>query len=447
MSDQTTTSATPRIDPKRWALLKTLVSDALELSSPEAQAAWLEDRCADDLALKKEASTLLAQAGCRRHDLTNSLEECAQQANAIYWQEEPLASGQRIGAYVVTRELGRGGMGTVYLAARADGQFEKDVAIKVLKRGTDTDEVLLRFAAERHILARLDHPNIARLLDAGTTSDGLPYFVMEYVAGLPVTEFVRKHHLVITDRLAVFLKICAAVEVAHRSHVIHRDLKPSNILVKADHEPKLLDFGIAKLLLSDEPPELTATLQQRFTAISASPEQARGEPITPASDVYALGALLYELLTDRKPYTYGSSRPTREEVQDKVCNQEPLAPSAAADDPVVRRELASSLDDIVLFAMRKNPERRYASVNDFAADIRRYLEGAAVQARPRPLHNGLTRILSRYYLLLIFVLVVLTILGLRPVFQKFRPFALEAPSKTVRFRLLIRASRFCRFRT
>ena len=220
-------------------------------------------------------------------DPTDTLEDCAEQATAALWQDESPRTGWRIGAYVVERELGRGGMGAVYLAARADGQFEREVAIKVLKRGTDTEEVLRRFASERHILARLDHPNIAHLLDAGTTDDGLPYFVMEYVSGSPVTRFVRNHNLSIPERLALFLKVAAAVEVAHHNHVIHRDLKPSNILVNAEGEPKLLDFGIAKLLgPGQDCLELTAAGEERLTPNCASPEQADGRPVTEASDVF-----------------------------------------------------------------------------------------------------------------------------------------------------------------
>ena len=274
-------------------------------------------------------------------------------------------------------------MGTVFLAARADGQFEKQVAIKLLKRGTDTDEIVRRFRAERQILAQLEHQSIARLIDAGTTSDGLPYFVMEYVSGQPITTFICEHGLTIPERLELFLKVCAAVEHAHRDHIVHRDLKPSNILVTAAGEPKLLDFGIAKLLEPGEDGlDVTVTNQQRFTPACVSPEQARGEPVTIASDIYALGALLYEILTDKAPHQFSSGRPSPEELTRVVCEKEPLKPSMAVFDRDRKRQLEGDLDNIALFALRKEPQRRYASVGDFAEDIKRYLAARPIAARP-----------------------------------------------------------------
>ena len=193
-------------------------------------------------------------------------------------------------------------MGAVYLAERADGQFEKRVAIRVLKRGTDTDEVLRRFRIERQILANLEHPNITRLLDAGTTTDGLPYFVMEFIEGTPITKFVQRENMDLRGRLKLFLKVCSAVDFAHRDHIIHRDIKPANVLVKRDGEPKLLDFGIAKLLSVDSNDgDVTVAAERRFTPMCAAPEQSMGQPATIATDVYSLGALLYELLTGKPP--------------------------------------------------------------------------------------------------------------------------------------------------
>ena len=312
------------IDPERWQRVKDILADALEQPTPAARMALVETRCANDAALLAEAISLVNEAETQGTGLADPLEECAEHATARLWQDEASPAGRRIGAYVITRELGRGGMGAVYLADRADGQFQKQVAIKVLKRGTDTEEVLQRFASERHILARLDHPNIARLLDAGTTDDGLPYVVMEYVAGAPVTRFVRERELSIDETIAVFLKICAAVEVAHRNHVIHRDLKPSNILVTSDGEPKLLDFGIAKILTAaQDATELTAPGAERLTPICASPEQTDGRSVTEASDVYALGALLYEMLSGQKPHRFSSRNPSREEVARVIREQEP----------------------------------------------------------------------------------------------------------------------------
>ncbi|MFL6529616.1 MAG: protein kinase domain-containing protein [Chthoniobacterales bacterium] len=377
-----TAAARDKLDPERWQQLKSVLADALEQKSHAERTAVIANRCSGDETLFAEAASLLEEAEALLNEPHDTLEDCAEQATVALWQDESPRAGWRIGAYVVVRELGRGGMGTVYLASRADGQFEKEVAIKVLKRGTDTDEVLRRFAGERHILARLDHPNIAHLLDAGTTDDGLPYFVMEYVAGAPVTRYAREHELSIEQRLAIFLKVCSAVEVAHHNHVIHRDLKPGNILVNAEGEPKLLDFGIAKLLgPGTDCLEITAAGEERLTPNCASPEQTDGRPVTEASDVYALGALLYELLTAQKPHQFSQAQPTRDEIVRVIREEEPAVPSAVVKDREVARHLRGDLDAIVSFAMRKEPDLRYATVADFAADVRRHLAHEPVQAR------------------------------------------------------------------
>src|SRR5438105_730785 len=241
-----------KVDPQRWDRLKTILGEALEENSSAARMALVERRCDGDTDLLEEAESLLAQAEALLKEPGDRFEDCARNAASTFWQEEPPRGGERVGAYVIVRELGHGGMGTVFLAERADGQFEKQVAIKILNRGADTAEILHRFRAERQILARLDHPNIARLLDAGTTDDGLPYFIMDYIVGAPVTRFAVAQKLSTRQRLELFLKICDAVEFAHRNLVVHRDIKPSNILANAEGEPKLLDFGIAKILAKDE---------------------------------------------------------------------------------------------------------------------------------------------------------------------------------------------------
>jgi serine/threonine protein kinase/Tfp pilus assembly protein PilF len=378
----------------RWERLKTVFADAMERDTTSERTAFVRDACADDTTLRLEAESMLSQAELLLQEADDPFEECADTAAITLRRDDPSQIGKRIGAYEIVREIGRGGMGTVYLAERADGQFEKQVAIKLLKRGTDTDEVLRRFSAEQHILARLDHLNIARLLDAGTTDDGLPYFVMEYVAGEPVTRFLLQNPLSIAERLALFLRICAAVEAAHRNHVIHRDLKAKNILVTTEGEPKLLDFGIAKLLEADNAAvENTTADQQRLTPLSASPEQARGDSLTSASDVYALGALLYEILSGVAPYQFATPHPTRAEILRVICEQEPQPPSTVAKGRLTRAQLHGDLDRIVLFAMRKEPHRRYASVSDFVRDIQRYLEGRPVQARP----NTTTYRIQRFF--------------------------------------------------
>jgi serine/threonine protein kinase len=362
--------------------LKTILGEALEQNSSAARIALVEQRCGEDTDLLEEAESLLAEAEALLNEHTDSFEDCAQNAASTFWQEGPSRGGERVGAYVIVRELGRGGMGTVFLAERADGVFEKQVAIKILSRGADTAEILRRFRAERQILARLDHPNIARLLDAGTTDDGLPYFIMDYIVGAPVTRFAIAQKLSTPQRLELFLKICAAVEFAHRNRVVHRDIKPSNILANAEGEPKLLDFGIAKLLAKDEDAaQLTTDTQQHLTPICASPEQAKGDPITVASDIYSLGALLYEMLSDQKPHRFSTARPTREELALVVGEQVPPPPSAVASDAQTARLLRGDLDAIVLCAMRKEPAMRYATVEDFAADIRRHLAREPVVAR------------------------------------------------------------------
>jgi non-specific serine/threonine protein kinase/serine/threonine-protein kinase len=322
--------------------------------------------------------------------------------------------GERIGPYRLVREIGRGGMGTVYLAVRSDDAFQKRVALKVLKRGMDTDAIVRRFRNERQILASLDHPFISGLLDGGTTPGGLPYFAMEYVEGQPIDEYCDARQLDTTARLQMFMKICSAVQYAHQNLIIHRDIKPANVLVTADGTPKLLDFGIAKLLNPDLDGHTlapTAEGSPLMTPEYASPEQVRGEVVTTATDVYSLGVLLYELLTGRRPYQLASRTPA--EIARVVCNSVPERPSTAvtrtagsathaeavtgaADNPDgsagvertratdpqrLRRRLAGDLDNIVLKALNKEPARRYLSVDQFSEDIRRHLAGLPVIAR------------------------------------------------------------------
>ena len=376
--------------PQHWQLVKEILGEALEHKQGEDRRIFVAEKCGNDPTLQREVETYL--------NISNEkMEACAENMRdnmlSKMWSQ-PI--GRRIGAYRIVQEIGRGGMGAVFLAARADGEFEKEVAIKLLKRGTDTDEIVRRFRAERQILARLEHQGIARLLDAGTTEDGLPYFVMEYVAGVPVTQFVQQHRLSIRQRLELFLNVCSAVERAHRDHIVHRDIKPGNILVTSDGEPKLLDFGIAKLLEAGESMvEATATSQQRLTPICASPEQARGEPVTMASDIYALGALLYEMLTQRSPHQFSSTRPSPEELARVVCEEDVLPPSAVVAERSTQQQLQGDLDNITLHAMRKEPERRYHSVSGFAEDVRRYLHGQPIEARPNTAVYRVQRFLAR----------------------------------------------------
>ncbi|HJT79789.1 MAG TPA: protein kinase [Chthoniobacterales bacterium] len=360
--------------PQLWQEVKEILSEALNREGEE-RTAYVNEVCAHDPALRKQVETYLSISG-------EALDACADNLRDTV-RNSISRVGARIGAYRVVKEIGRGGMGTVYLGARADGEFEKNVAIKILKRGTDTDEIVKRFRGERQILANLEHQNIARLIDAGSTEDGLPYFVMEFVDGTPVTQFARDHHLSIPERLELLLKICSAVSRSHRDRIIHRDLKPTNILVTEEGDPKILDFGIAKLLDSNgDFIEHTATQQKRFTPTCVSPEQARGETVTMASDVYALGALLYELLTGDTPHRFSSPRPSPEELARVVCDQEVKPPSHAVARPALRQQLKGNLDNITLCALRKDPAHRYSTVQEFADDIRRHLAARPIEARP-----------------------------------------------------------------
>jgi eukaryotic-like serine/threonine-protein kinase len=287
------------------------------------------------------------------------------------------AVGRHIGPYRVLGEIGHGGMGAVYRAVRDDDQYQKQVAIKLLREGNGSDLVIERFKVERQILANLEHPNIARLIDGGTTQEGWLYFSMECVDGEPIDRHCDSHNLSTRQRLELFLTVCSAVQYAHQNLVVHRDLKPSNILVTPDGMPKLPDFGIAKLL-TDTGDARTRTGMVLMTPEYASPEQVQGAPITTASDVYSLGMLLYELLARKRAYQIETGSPV--EIARVVCQVEPEKPSAVAPRPI-SRQLAGDLDTIVLKAIRKEPARRYASVQELSEDIRRHVSGLPVLAQ------------------------------------------------------------------
>jgi serine/threonine protein kinase/tetratricopeptide (TPR) repeat protein len=402
------------MSPEQWGQLKELFRAAIECEPPQ-RAAYLDQACADDPPLREEIESLLAS-----HDDSETFIETPAIVNTVKAMTESppeQVEGRRIGTYQLLREIGRGGMGTVYLARRADEQYEKLVAIKVLRRGMDTDDIVRRFRTERQILASLDHPNIARLLDGGTTDDGLPYLVMEYVEGTPVTDYCDRQRLTTNARLRLFRTICAAVQHAHQNLVVHRDLKPGNILITTEGTPKLLDFGIAKVLT----PELNALMLDRtrtelrvLTPDYASPEQVRGEKLATTSDVYSLGVVLYELLTGHRPYRSLHAPP--HELARVICEQEPAKPSQAIADfglpnvdstkqeqapfnpqPAIRNPkfLRGDLDNIILMALRKEPARRYASVGQFSEDIRRHLDGLPVIARKDTFKYRTTKFVRR----------------------------------------------------
>jgi serine/threonine protein kinase len=314
--------------------------------------------------------------------------------------------GYRVGPYEFERRIGRGGMGSVWLASRFDHEYKRQVAIKMVRRGTDSQEILRRFRLERQVLAGLDHPNIARLIDGGSTPDGLPFLVMEYVEGTRIDRYCERRKVPITGRLQLFRAVCSAVQYAHQNLVVHRDIKAGNILVTAGGVPKLLDFGIAKLLRSDSSTvDLSQTRPELrpMTLDYASPEQVRGEPITTATDVYSLGVLLYKLLTGKMPY--GGEVGSQAALWQAITDKDPLKPSAvvlmdektAVPDATqkleavsetrdsarkrLRKKLAGDLDTIILKALRKEPDQRYVSAEQFSADIQRYLDRRPVIAR------------------------------------------------------------------
>ncbi|HZH34943.1 MAG TPA: protein kinase [Pyrinomonadaceae bacterium] len=384
------------MSPERWQKIKAVLEETLN-RLPEERAEFLARTCRGDVELRSEVESLLAFEEQEK----DFIEEPAFAASTrTLPPRTPSLIGQRIGNFKILSELGSGGMGAVYLAERADGKFNQKVAIKVVKRGMDSDAILRRFHTERQILASLEHPFIARMLDGGTTDDGLPYFVMEYVEGKPITEYAEEHDLPLPDRLDLFREVCSAVQYAHRNLVVHRDLKPSNILVTKDGMPKLLDFGIAKLLKANAANE-TATQTFIFTPEYASPEQVRGEKLTTASDTYSLGVILYELLTGHRPYK--TAEQSLNDILRMVCETKPARPSSVIRGKTTNqhglratgnghktslqgairnpKSLRGDLDNIILKALNKEPERRYSSVEKFAEDIRRHLRGLPVTAR------------------------------------------------------------------
>ncbi len=399
--------------PERWRKAEEIFQAALDLG-PEEREQYVSQACAENTSLKRDVETLLSQnesagdllkAPLYGTTVLNSFGLLADE------DDDPLL-GRRLGAYRIEREIGRGGMGAVYEAVRADNEFKKRVAIKLVKRGMDTDFILRRFRKERQILAALDHPHIALLLDGGTTADGLPYFVMEYIEGEPLYGYCDAHQLNIAERLKLFQAICDAVHYAHQKQVVHRDIKPSNVLVTAEGAPKLLDFGIAKLLspeiAGDITHDPTGTTMRLMTPEYASPEQVQGAPTTPSTDVYSLGVLLYELLTGHRPYRLRNRAP--HEIARVICEEPPaplsiiitrsedLLPASFSGDEAttlnqlytarkatlesLRREFAGDLDNIVMRALRKGPEWRYQSAEQLRDDITRYLEGRPVSYLP-----------------------------------------------------------------
>ncbi len=388
--------------PEKWDRVKELFGLALE-RNPEERSSFLRQACAGDDSLRTEIESLLSSFD----GADTFLEDCP--TSELLSGQSPAMAGKRIGAYRIIREIGQGGMAVVYLAERADDEYRKRVAIKMLKPGTKRDEILRRFRNERQALAALDHPSIVRLLDGGSTGEGLPYLIMEHVDGVRIDEYCDTHQLSITERLQLFRAVCLAVQYAHETLVIHRDLKPSNILITKEGVVRLLDFGIAKVLNPQWSPDttLTRTDWRPMTPEYASPEQLRGALITKTTDIYSLGVLLYELLTGHRPYQVRHDSAL--EIERRRYREEPEKPSVAvgridenashdgstrtvvnpqlvAEARALRPEelprcLRGDLDTIVMKAIRIEPEHRYASAEEFAKDIERHLSGLPIKAR------------------------------------------------------------------
>ncbi len=407
------------LTPARWARVEELFDAAAELPESERDA-YLQRACQGDPELRAYIKSLLktdlAQVTVIEDAIRGALGKAMDGLG-----ERDHGAGERVGPYRIERTIGAGGMGVVYLAERDDRQFEQQVAIKLVRQRLLDPEVEHRLVAERQILADLDHPNIARLFDGGTMPDGTPYLVMEYIDGVPIDDYCDQNCLDIAARLRLFRTVCTAIHYAHQNLVVHRDIKPSNILVTPEGLPKLLDFGIARLL--DASGDATAGITREGAVIltpeNAAPEQVRGEPITTATDTYALGVLLYRLLTGCPPYQVSMSRPT--EIPAIICDVEPMAPSQkvrqltrplpsgnlAPDARAVlasrglnadrlARRLQGDVDNIVLMALRKEPQRRYRTVNEFAGDIERHLSSHPVLARADTWHYRTSRFVRRH---------------------------------------------------
>ncbi|MFN1836053.1 tetratricopeptide repeat protein [Balneola sp. MJW-20] len=371
------------MDPARWTKIETICDEALKLEAEERET-YLLNSCGEDKALLSEIRSLLDQSETEL--LSRPLVHLE---SSLIFSDEESSKEKMIGPYRLIREIASGGMGKVFLAVRNDEQFERFVALKVIRKELVNESILQRFYEERQILASLNHPNIGRLFDGGTTEEGVPWFAMEYVEGIPITQFLNQNRYGTEKKIELFLKVCSAVQYAHQNLIIHRDLKPENILITASGDPKLLDFGIAKLTGAEQKPGQTQYQNRIMTPEYASPEQVRHDNITTASDVYALGVLLYQLLTDTLPYEFVKRSPA--EIERTICNTIPPLPSTRANN----KALKGDLDCVILKALKKDPADRYASVEQLSADLNRYLKDRPVLAQKDSLVYQTRKFVSR----------------------------------------------------
>jgi serine/threonine protein kinase len=434
-----------QMTPNNWERAKELFAAALALD-PSQRASFLAENCRDD-TLRRQVEKLLLDyreagsflddpvlnprikepsipAGIRQEEAPRSPQSAELLTTATSVDAEDPMVGRQLGDYKLVRRVGQGGMAAVFLAVRADDEYRKQVAVKLVQPGLGDRDLSNRFRNERQTLAALDHPNIVKLLDGGSTSEGLPFLVMDYVEGSPIDEYCDQHKLSVDDRLRLFGKVCDAVQYAHHKLVVHRDLKPSNIMVVADGTPRLLDFGIAKVLNAGSSGQgllVTQTGTRCMTPAYASPEQMRGKPVTRATDIYSLGVVLYELLTGHRPYRLRQHTPA--EIERAICEQEPETPSTvisrvetdtSSDGRAItttpesvsetregqpdklRRRLRGDLDNIVLKALQKEPQRRYDSVEEFSQDIGRHLQHLPVKARRSTLAYRASKFVQRH---------------------------------------------------
>ncbi|HZO18557.1 MAG TPA: serine/threonine-protein kinase [Gemmatimonadaceae bacterium] len=378
----------PELDRELWNRIASIFDRALEVH-PSGRAALLDQVCGSDMTIRLEVEAML-----EAHERDVGL--LAEKRLSTAALEPSLAAGTRIGPYRIVSQIGAGGMGDVYRAERSDGAYRQAVALKVLRPGYRTAEMVRRFRIEREALARLVHPGIATILDGGALEDGRPYIVLELVDGIPITTYCAQRALGIRERLALFLKVASTVQFAHGRLVVHRDIKPSNILVQADGAPRLLDFGIAKLMDLEEEASLAGRTTPDIRLLTpeyAAPEQLRGEAPSVATDVYALGVLLFEMLAGAKPFPAAGR--TVSELERAILESPAPPPSTLAASPAVRRALHGDLDRIVLMALRKEPERRYVSAAQFAEDVERYLAGRPVIARPDSVRYRTVKFVAR----------------------------------------------------